>query len=664
MDDDWGDGPGDEELAALERGEDLDFAAETDALDDGDDQAIEVLPEMGWIAAESTFRLRAPKARYVEIVFRDHPHGERQVVVPMSEELLETNDGELPVWTATIVPPLPFYRYRVHHGRKTLRIADPWSRAVVRRKVPGNPAWSVAKKAEAYDWRGDTGVTLHPDDAIIYEAHVGDLTAHPSAGAMKPGTYAGLTETHPAASGGLPHLMRLGVNALELLPLASFPLQETAHRHNHWGYMPTFPLAPTEVYGAAFAAAEPGDWVGIAADGSFEDPAVELKNMIRALHQRGVAVIVDVVLNHVSLHDKNPLLLLDGGDWFRRDDTGHMRNDSGCGNDLATENIDMRSLAVATIAHWLTEYHVDGVRMDLAELIDNDTMEAIAATALDIRPDALLIAEPWSFRAHRGGDLADMGWTVWNDGYRNVIKGRSPDRGGFIFGAPATREVRAAIGGSTIEQGGGFAASELSLNYLESHDDYTLGDFVRVALGQGANEPVTKRAVQHVQGRALRVHKVAAAALLATRGPVMIAQGQEFGRAKVTGGRRGRLCHNSYNKRDDTNHIDWNDRAANPELVAWYGRWIALRKSLLQPAWQAGAATNWVSADRPAAIGYTVQGMDRPVAVLINADAHHAATFDVGKGHWTPMIGTRDCTPHRTGHVTVQPGSAALLVRA
>ena len=633
--------------------------------DPEDQQALAELlapyPAMGWLPDEGAFRLRAPLATFCEIVFRDHPDGDQQIVVPMQQA--PVGPDQRPAWQARVVPPLPCYRFRVHHRRKTFDIADPWATHVVRRKRPGHPAWAIAQKTEPFAWRGDDGVQLHPDDAIICEAHVADLTAHPSAGCRWPGTFAGLVETHPAAVGGLPHVMRLGADAVELLPVASWAVQETRSRVNHWGYMPSHMRATCDYLGQAWHVAEDGEWVGIDAMGRPHDPGDELRAAIRDMHARGTAVILDVVYNHVSLHDNNPLLLLDPGTWFRRDRKGQRTNHSGCGNDLATEDPDMRALVLHSVAHWLRSYHVDGLRLDLAELIDDETLRLITDVALTIRPDTLLIAEPWSFRNRRLEAISELGYTVWNDTYRWAIKGRSTREPGFVFGGDAGPGVRAALAGSTVHDGGTLAATELSLNYLESHDNETFGDFARLAMGEVHDgEIVTRSRVRSLSGEALRVHKLAAATLLASRGPVMIAQGQSFARAKVVGGKRGRLNANSYDRPDGTNHIHWSDRAANPELVAWWARWVALRKSLLLPAWEQGVEPLWLQGGRKG-IGFVLDA-ERPVAVLLNSDPHHEADFDLGQGAWQAMVGSANVQVRQSGHATLARRSAALLVSA
>lgn len=643
-------------------------------------------PAMGWVANEGCFRLRAPTATFVELLFREHPAGQRQMLVPMCADTLlwAELDADAPpdaepavhkvaVWTAAVVPPLPFYRFRVHLGARTVDIPDPWSRAVVRRKIPGNPAWSVAQaSADPPGWHEDDGDDLAAVDGaeIIYEAHIADMTAAPNAGARLAGTWDGFIDTQPAATGGLPHVLRMGCNVIELLPQASWPVLEKprdgdvagATHDNHWGYMPSFLLAAADYLTRAWQVTEPGKWVGIDRDGRFHDPALELQRAVLGMHKKGIKVVVDMVLNHVSLHDDNPLLLLDPGTWFRRTPAGELRGDSGCGNDLATEDPDMRGLLVHAIRRWIGDFHFDGVRLDLAELIDDHTLAMLHDEARELHHDPLLIAEPWSLRGHRADALAEAGWTVWNDRYRDAVRGRSPGEPGFVFGGRPGSSIKAALAGSIAPFGGRFADASCSLNYIESHDDHTFGDFVRLTLGQVAGGAVVERAdIRAIEGRALAIHKLAAATLLASAGPVMIAQGQEFGRAKVTGGDRGPLCGNSYDRSDGTNHIDWLDRAVNPELVAWYARWIALRRTILAPAWQEGAELSFVRASRPAAVGYLLDGSEHRILVLLNADRQQNARFSGPKATWTPMAGHGD-VQQLDGAFDVGPCAAVLLV--
>ena len=621
---------------------------------------------MGWCADESVFRLVAPTADFVEVIFRDHPDGTEQQVRTMTARQL----GARSFWQWAGQPPLPCYRFRVHLAHRTLDIADPWATAIGRKKAAGGPAWSVAQaNRPPFDWQGQGGVSVAPDEAVILELHVADQSAHDSAGARYPGTWDALLDDR--TPGGLSHALALGVNAVELLPVTSWPVDE-GEGINHWGYMPSFMCAVSGRYGRGYRDAPAGSWPDFSG-GAFIDPGDGLKRVVRALHQAGIAVVLDVVYNHVSMHDRNPLLLLDPGTWFHRDGRGGLRNLSGCGNDLNTADPEMRALILHSVRRWMTEFRVDGLRRDLAELIDDVTLAAIAATARAARPDALLMAEPWSFGGHRPGPIARLGYAVWNDRCRHAIKGQGPKGSlGFAFGGRRgdgrswQREMVTVLGGCAEALGGALPEAASSLNYIESHDDLTLGDFIRLALGEvGPEQSVQPADVAVIRGRSLAVHRLAAALLLACRGPVMIAQGQCWGRAKVDaapGPGRGRLSANSYDRDDETNHLRWGDATANADLVAWHADLIAWRRGQLLPAWARGGSQHFVAGEHDQAVGYVVQGGGAPLAALFNAAPGRSATFVLPTGVWRCQLGAARIEPAGGAiRVVLGPAEVALL---
>ncbi len=121
----------------------------------------------------------------------------------------------------------------------------------------------------------------------------------------------------------------------------------------------------------------------------------ELKDMVKAFHNENIAVIMDVVYNHVSQYDYNPLKYIDRDLYFRFDDSGNWIAKSGCGNDCRTESPPMRQLILESLKYWMTEYHVDGFRFDLAHLIDEETREIIIRKLREINPHVIILAEPW-----------------------------------------------------------------------------------------------------------------------------------------------------------------------------------------------------------------------------------------------------------------------------
>ena len=619
---------------------------------------------LGWDPAHRTVSLCAPDADHVELLLRDHPDGHGHRSVPMRQ--VDLGAGRV-VWQARWIPVGCYYRFLVHRGWGSVEVSDPWAKAVARRKAAGHATWAVAVPPTPRGPR-PPGIDLDPANVALLEAHVGDLTVHRSAGVRSHGTYAGLAEQHAAAVGGLVDVVRMGFDAVELMPLASWPVLES-DRSNHWGYMPSALLAVAERFAAAWAQTPDDGWVGVAADGSFVDPALELMAMVDTCHRAGVGVVVDVVWNHVSLGDRNPLLLLDPGGWFHRDGHG-LRSHSGCGNDLRTEHPEMRALVLAAVDRWIGELGFDGLRLDLADLLDDATLAAVRARALRHRPRALLIAEPWSMAGYRPQAIATLGFAVWNDRYRNALKGDAPERPGLLFGdhGGGMAELWRCLEGSTLERGGWLPGLHSSLSYLESHDGWTLRDFVRIARGHArAGRDRASLAGMDAADRATLL--LAHAVLALTRGPTMWHAGQVWGRSRRD--RDGhRLVENAYDRDDMANHLDWQQRADAPDLVAWAQAWLAARRRWFAPVFAGSAPRHPQRADRAGALGLRIDAADHPQrlpsVVWLNFEPDAVVTVDVDPG-WVALLGEAEGSAlrtHQPGQWTLAPRSAALFVPA
>ena len=613
----------------------------------------------GYDAARDRFTLVAPGAESVELLLREHPDGPGQRALGM--RCLDANAG---LFRREGAGGERYYRYRVHYPWGSAEIPDPWSLAVARRHAPGNEAWSVRTVPAAPRPRPPRR-PVDPEAAVVVELHVRDATWHPSAGAVSPGTYLGLCETHPAAVGGARHARALGADAVELLPLASFPWDE-GERTNHWGYMPSFLLAASARYTAAFASTAPGAFVGVGADGSFHDPADDVRAMVDGLHEAGLSVVLDVVWNHVSLHDRNPLLLLDPGQhaaadrapprgYFHRDGSGARRSHSGCGNDLDADHPEMRALILAAVDRWIGDFGFDGLRLDLGEMLGDDALAAVAARAKAHDAAIWLSAEPWSMAAYRPDAVAAQGYAVWNDRYRNLVKGEHPGAPGLMFGrgdVPAD-VVAAALEGSAWRFGGWLPEASRSVSYLACHDGATLGDFARRAVGAGPGEefpPAARRAL-----------RFAAAFLAATRGPVLLQAGQSFGRSRSVG---GAWVDNAYDRDDAAGHLDWDARRCEAPLVAWHAAWLQARRHWFAPAWRSGHARARIAPIAGQGLGLGV-GEGRAAHVALFAYGAEDALFVLPRG-WRVVLGEPELeTPTLDGGelgVRLPARSAALAV--
>jgi len=636
----------------------------------------------------TTFRLFAPRAIAVRLVLYS------SALDDVGTETLMARDQD-GVWEHTV----PFvltnkcYGYRVSGPEgpgemfdPSIVIADPYSRAVATKNSYRHPARTLILDTD-YDWEGDTFVA--PKDhnrLVIYEAHLRDLTAHSSSGVTARGTYAGLQEKR--RRGGLSYLKELGINALELLPIQKFGTIELPYRdsttlsdagefntwnpyeRNHWGYMTSYFFAPETYYGSD------GTMERERTNGVDGRSVNELKGLVKTLHREGIAVILDVVYNHVSQYDYNPFKYIDKKYYFRLDTSGNFVKTSGCGNDFFTSRPMARRLIVESVEYWMREFHIDGFRFDLATMIDWETCRQIGEAARSINPNVILIAEPWGGGMYDPSGFSDIGWASWNDQIRNGVKGQNPNDGlGFIFGkfqgANSKKTLMSYLTGTLREDGGIYLRKEHSINYLESHDDHTLGDFIRLGTGEvGDTDRITDAyANAKLSPRQLALNKLAALTLLTSQGPVMIAEGQEFARSKVIAPTSaqdpnvGRIDHNSYEKDNETNYLNYHHETLNKELYDYYRGLIALRKA--SAAFSSAKEVEFLRTEDDFLLAYTL-GEGKRFLVILNGNPSLPGRITLPKGTWGVLAdgATVVKTPQRSfmKMVTVPPTSGMILV--
>ncbi|MCK6603081.1 MAG: pullulanase [Bacteroidetes bacterium] len=637
--------------------------------------------------AGTGFGVFAPRATWVRLVLFSTPDSENYIE-------FEMNRDENGVWELFFPENLTgkAYGYRVagkpdetEWFNPDVVIADPYSHAMTSVNT-----WHHSSRTlildESFDWQGDTFLRHNLNELVIYETHLRDLTVHPSSGCTRPGTYLGFIEENQ--TGGLPHLRKMGVNAVEFLPLMEYgkieiPYQKqvengmmntwNAYSRNHWGYMTTGFFAP-ESYYATDGHLIPGQRIG--ASGR---QVTEMKEMVRVLHENNIAVILDVVYNHVSQYNHNPLKLIDKKYYFRLDEWGNPLSESGCGNDFKTERPMARRLILDSIRHWMTHYHIDGFRFDLAQLIDKETCAQIYHEARKINPNVFLVAEPWGGGYDPNG-FADIGWASWNDQIRNGLKGFHPhdENKGLIFGRFFNQQdffslVR-FVRGSLRQDGGQFHRPSQNVNYLESHDDHTFGDFIRLATGRvkpGQKiDDLTENA--RLTSYELKLHKLAATLLFTAQGNVMIAQGQEFGRSKVTAPSPahdphiGEIDHNSYEKDNETNFINFSHLELNEDLVEFYRELIALKKTYRVFTHCSTKDINFFPNMNTLALFYELEGggFEEPdFFVAVNANHRHPSDCHLPDGKWQILLTNGDRSGVVSGKLTVHQTEALILMK-
>ncbi|KPC82665.1 glycogen debranching protein GlgX [Streptomyces sp. NRRL S-4] len=430
------------------------------------------------------------------------------------------------------------------------------------------------------DWAEDRRPKTPWADSVIYELHVRGFTKlHPDIPPELRGTYAGLA--HPAAIG---HLRRLGVTAVELLPVHQFAHEDHLLRrglHNYWGYNSIGYFAPHADY---------------AASGTTGQQVGEFKQMVRALHDAGIEVILDVVYNHTAeAGELGPMLSLRGIDnrgYYRlQQDARRYADYTGCGNTLHVVQPQVLRLITDSLRYWVTEMGVDGFRFDLAAALarsmhDVDMLSPfLAVIAQDpVLRRVKLIAEPWDVGngGYQVGAFPPL-WTEWNDRYRDAVRD-------FWRGAlPDVRDIGYRLTGSSDLYAWGGRRPYASVNFVTAHDGFTLRDLVSYeqkhneangegnrdgtddnrAWNGGAEGETDDPDVNALRRRQLR--NLLTTLLLSTGVPMLVA-GDEMGRTQ--GGNNNAYCQDN-----EVSWLDWSllEEPRWRELTELTARVLALR---------------------------------------------------------------------------------------
>jgi len=528
----------------------------------------------------TNFSLFSEMAEEVELCLFDDDGG---------EERLRLEEIDAFVWHTYLpaVAPGQRYGYRVHgpwapeRGQRcnpAKLLIDPYAKAI-EGQVDWNPAcfpYTIGDENSRndddsapyvprsvvhnpyFDWGNDRPPDIQLNESVIYEVHVKGLTArHPGIPQAQRGTYSGLA--HPAA---IEHLTGLGITAVELLPVHQFihdaHLVERGLR-NYWGYNSIGFLAPHNQY---------------AATGQRGEQVAEFKAMVRALHEAGIEVILDVVYNHTAEGNHlGPMLSMKGIDnaaYYRLvpDDLRFYYDTTGTGNSLNVRHPHTLQLIMDSLRYWVTEMHVDGFRFDLAASLARQFHEVDRLSAFFdlIQQDPVvsqvkLIAEPWDIGegGYQVGNFPAL-WSEWNGQYRDTVRD-------FWRGEPATLgEFGSRLTGSSDLYQADTRHPGASVNFVTAHDGFTLRDLVSYnekhneANGEGNadGEPYNRSWNCGVEGDtgdqavlALRHRQQRnfLATLLLSQGVTMLLGGDELGRTQ--GGNNNAYCQD--------NEISWYD---------------------------------------------------------------------------------------------------------
>ncbi|WP_246941349.1 type I pullulanase [Bacillus pinisoli] len=504
---------------------------------DGDDLGVQ------YSSPCSTFKIWAPTATQVLLQVIDATSG--------SEETLEMLRMEKGVWEKKVEKDVEGFYYIY--------------------KVCVNQIWRVAVDpyAKSVSLNGEFGVIIDPSkikktfnaspslieftDAIIYETHIRDFTIHPGSGVDKKGTYKGFTES--TTDTGLDYVSRLGITHIELLPVNDFGGINEAEKESsyNWGYNPLHFFAPEGSY--SLNPSHPYERI------------YELQEMIDEIHKKGISVILDVVFNHVYVKEDSSFEKVVPGYYFRYDQHGFPSNGTGVGNDIASERRMVRKFIVDCILYWTHTFQVDGFRFDLMGILDIDTMNEIKRTINKLDRKMLLLGEGWELNTPlpvqqkatiRNSSKMD-GIAFFNDRFRDSVKGSTfnlYDRGFCLGNTQQTEEVKKVVAGSLSV----FDNPELSVNYVESHDNHTFWDKAVKCNSMEEKDIIRKR------------QKLATCMVLLSQGIPFLHSGQEFYRTKQGEG-------NSYKSSDEINQLDWELCKKWAKDVTYIQQIISIRKS-------------------------------------------------------------------------------------
>ena len=620
------------------------------------------------------FRLWSPKAQDARVkIYTEGKGGNPIKTLPM------TFHPENGTWTAYVPEQLygKFYTFQILNDGKWLKeTPGVWAKAV---GVNGERAAIIdLATTNPAGWEADKGPKVENfTDVIVYEMHHRDMSMHPSSGIANKGKFLALTEkgtiSPDSLATGIDHLKELGITHVHILPSYDYNSVDEMNLQNNvynWGYDPLNYNVPEGSYST-----------------NPSDPATrirEMKEMIKALHDAGIGVIMDVVYNHTATNDDSNFELTAPGYYHRHRNDGSYSDASGCGNETASDLQQMRDYIINSTKYWADEYHIDGFRFDLMAIHDIETMNQVAAALKEENPSIFVYGEGWTAgdsplpvdqRALKENVSKMTDIAVFSDDIRDAIKGHYTDAGdrGFATGKPGLEEtvkigIVAATAHPQVDYSKGnnskfaYAASpEMIVNYVSCHDDLSLTDKLKKSMEGLPEEDMMEAA------------KLAQTIVFTSQGTPFIFAGEEVWRDK-------KGVHNSYKSPDSINAIDWGNKARYADQFAYYQGLTKLRRN--HPAFRMTTAEDIAnhlvfdeidSEKTPNLISYTLKDHAngdawKEIKVAFNG-ASYPQTVNIKKGKW--MIVARDgkISPEeglgvfKGGKITLQPYSALILAR-
>lgn len=525
--------------------------------------------------SETTFKVWAPTAERVAVKLYATGSSEEEGAQDISTTAMKK--GKNGVWSLTIKGDKKnlYYTYLITNDGVTTETADVYSKAV---GVNGNRSMIVDLDSTDPDgWDKDNHVLCDdPTDAIVWEVHVRDFSKSEISGVSLKykGKYLAFTEKGTTVgdkgdvSTCVDYLKKLGVTHVQLMPVFDYAtVDETSNDSEefNWGYDPKNYNVPE------------GSYSTNPYDGNVR--IKEFKQMIKALHDAGIGVIMDVVYNHTYTAKGSCFENTVPGYYYRLNEDGSFSDGSGCGNETASEHLMFRKYMIDSILYWTNEYHIDGFRFDLMGVHDVETMNLIRE-ALDKNVKngnkIIIYGEPWTASnlatnektaVKDNAKLLNDRIGIFNDTFRDSVKGhvfnaREP---GFVQNGSGTQTLKNSIAANTVDVTAFLKQPSQSVTYVSAHDNYTLYD--KLILSTKNDESYDQRDESIVD-----MNKLAAAILMTSQGTIFMQAGEEFARTKLGD-------ENSYISSDKINQLDWNNLIKYADLDSYYQGLIEIRKN-------------------------------------------------------------------------------------
>jgi pullulanase len=615
---------------------------------------------------KTIFKVWAPKAS--EVKLRLYAAGEGGQAINMLD-LLKRSNG---IWELTFNKNLKnkYYTFQVMQDDKwSLERPDIYAKAV---GVNGNRGMVVdLASTNPAGWQNDKKPVLKNfTDIILYELHIRDISIDPNSGIKNKGKFLGLTESGTKSpegeSTGLDHIKELGVTHVHLLPSFDFnSVDETKPQANqyNWGYDPFNYNVPE------------GSYSTNPYDGNVR--IKEFKQMVQALHKKGLRVILDVVYNHTSDVKGSNFTQFAPGYFYRHNADGSYSNGTGCGNEVASERPMARKFMIESVVYWAKEYHLDGFRFDLMGVHDIETMNQISAALHKIDPTIFIYGEGWSagntpmaedLRAVKKNAAKLSRIAVFSDDIRDGLKGswNNLKEKGFVSGnIKKTESVKFGIVASTENKQINYSQASSkapwaaqpyqTISYVSCHDDNTLFDRLKIS-----NPTAT-------EDELIKMDKLANATVLTSQGVAFLHSGAELLRTKQG-------VANSYKSSDSINAIDWSRKTRYKDVFEYYKSLVNLRKD--HPAFRMPSTAmiqshlKFLETGIPGLICYKIDGHAngdkwKNIIVILNGN-DTGKTVMLPVGSWTLVADGESITEkgirnNLSGNINVAATSAYVL---